>query len=180
MNALLFVFKTLIDLYILTYVVRFVLQWVRADFYNPFSQFIVRVTNPLVVPARRILPRWATIDLPTLVLVFLLEIAAVLAITSLAGAGIPSAAQLFYYALLRTVLAFLRLFFFAILIYVILSWVNPGPSPIAQLLGTICDPVLRPVRRLVPLIGGIDLSPLFVLIGLQAVMILIRIPPLLA
>jgi YggT family protein len=95
--------------------------------------------------------------------------------------GLPSMGSLLYWALLRIVVTTLRLYFFLILIHVILSWVSPGTySPVTQTLGNLTDPVLRPVRRIVPAIGGIDLSPLFVLIALQATIMLIPLPYALA
>ncbi len=170
MMALLFVVRTLLDLYILTYVVRFILQLTRADFHNPLSQFIIRVTDPLVRPLRRVVPGLRGMDLATLVAVLLLQALTIVILASLVGLGIPNPASFAFFLVVRTVVTVLRLYFFAILIWVILSWVNPGAyNPATALLASITRPVLAPVRRLIPPIGGLDLSPLFVIIGLQAV-----------
>ncbi|MGH8495733.1 MAG: YggT family protein [Gammaproteobacteria bacterium] len=177
MSAALFIVKTLFDLYIITFLLRFAMQWVRADFRNPLSQFIMRVTNPIVVPLRRIVPSWGGLDLATLVAGVLLELLATLVILWMTPGGFPSIGPLLYWVLLRLIVTTLRLYFFLILVYVILSWVSPGAySPVTQVLASLTEPVLRPVRRIVPPIGGIDLSPLFVLIGLQALIMLIPLP----
>lgn len=181
MGAALFIVKTLFDLYIITFLLRFALQWVRADFRNPLSQFIMRVTNPVVVPLRRVVPSWGGLDLATLLATLLLELIATLVIFWMIPGDLPSIGLLLYWVLLRIIVTTLRLYFFLILIHVILSWVSPGTySPVTQVLGNLTEPVLRPVRRLIPAIGGIDLSPLFVLIGLQALIILIPLPHALA
>lgn len=186
MQAIFFIVKTLLDLYILAYVLRLVLQWARADFYNPFSQFIVRITNPLVIPGRRLLPAAGKLDTATLVAIVLLEVLATyllswLVISEVPGALFPPPLTMGLYALLRTVVAVINLLFFAILIRVILSWVSPGThSPVTAVLWSITEPVMAPVRRLIPPIGGLDLSPVFILIGLQALRMLISLPPFLS
>ncbi len=186
MRALFFVIKTLLDLYILAFVLRLVLQWARADFYNPFSQFIVRVTNPLVIPGRRLLPAAGRLDTATLVAIILLEVLATYLLTwlvmrSVPGSALPPPLAMAVYALLRTLLAFFNLLFFAILIRVILSWVSPGVhSPVTAVLWSVTEPVMAPVRRVIPPIGGLDISPLFVLIGLQALRMLVQLPSYLA
>ncbi len=179
MNAVIFISKTLIDLYILAYVLRLVLQWVRADFYNPFSQFVMRITNPLVLPGRKLLPAMGRVDTATLLAIVLLEILAVVFLVWLISGTLPARpAEVLLYAALRTLVAFINLFFFAIIIRVIQSWVSPGAhSPITAVIWAITEPLLGPVRRLIPDIGGLDISPLFVIIGLQALRMLIPLPP---
>lgn len=179
--ALFFVFKTLLNLYLLTYLLRFLLQWSRADFHNPLSQFILRVTDPVVRPLRRVVPAWRGLDLASLVALLLLQLVATALLMFLATDGISGSGLLLYYAVLRILLSVLYLYFFVILAHVIISWVSPGHwNPLISVLHSLADPVLRPVRRLIPPIGGLDLSPLFVLIGLQALMILFRVPGYLA
>ncbi|MGI9265152.1 MAG: YggT family protein [Gammaproteobacteria bacterium] len=173
--ALIFIFKTLFELYILCFLMRLVLQWTRADFHNPLSQFIVRVTNPIVTPLRRLVPPVGNIDTSTLI-VFLLMEAVIVALLSL-NAGIELSPPYFtYYVLLRSIYTIVRMYVFVILIYAILSFVNPGTyNPLSNVLANISEPVLRPFRRVIPTIGGLDLSPLFVLIGLQAIIIALPI-----
>ena len=179
--ALFFVIKTLLDLYLIAYMLRFLLQWGRADFHNPLSQFILSITNPVVLPLRRVVPGWRGLDLSPLVALLLLQLVVTAALLFMATGTVVNAGMLLYYAVLRIVVGIVRLYFFAILVYVILSWVSPGHwNPLISVLHSLVQPVLRPVRRLVPAIGGLDLSPLFVLIGLQALLIMIRLPGYLA
>lgn len=173
--SLIFLVKTFTDLYLLTFLLRFVMQWARADFYNPFAQFIVHVTNPLVVPARRFLPSAGSIDLPLLILLVALEALATWLLLAIAGS---SARPGYFVALVVLRLVNLTLWFYtiAIIVYAILSWVTHGYSPIGALLDDLVAPVLRPVRRILPIIGGLDLSPLVVLILIQAVRIALPLP----
>jgi YggT family protein len=175
-SALIFLFKTLADLYLLTFLLRFIMQWVRAGYYNPLSQFIVKVTNPLVVPARRVLPSIAGLDAPTLVVLFVLELAVTFALLRIGGFSAPIPVLLLY-TLLRLIALTLWFYTGALIVYVILSWFgNRGINPIAELLGDLVEPILRPARRLLPPIGGLDLSPLVVILLLQAATIALPLP----
>jgi YggT family protein len=177
LNAAFYLLKTVSHLYLLTILFRFVLQWVRADFYNPLSQFIVRATNPLVVPARRLLPSFGGVDVPTLVVLVLLESLVTWLLLALVGGMVPADMFILYVAL-RLISLTLWLYSIGIFVYVILSFfAQASYSPIAMLLGQVVGPILRPVRRVLPPIGGLDLSPLLVLIFLQALMIALPLPP---
>jgi YggT family protein len=179
--ALYFVLKTLLDLYLIAYILRFLLQWSRADFHNPLSQFILRITDPVVRPLRRVVPGWRGVDLTPVVALLLLQLMVTALLLFMATGAVANAGMLFYYAVLRIIVGVVRLYFFAILVHVILSWVNPGAwNPLISVLHSLVRPVLGPVRRVIPPIGGLDLSPLFVLIGLQAVLIMLRLPGYLA
>ena len=178
-TALLFLVRTLFDLYLLTFLLRFILQWVRSDFYNPFAQFVLRITNPLIIPARRVIPAAGSVDLATLVVILLLQLAATYVLLLMVGLT-PDPLTLIRLAALRLVSLLLWLYFASILLYVILSWVAPGGySPITAMLTALNAPLLGPVRRIVPPIGGLDLSPLIVLILLQALLIALPLPPFL-
>jgi YggT family protein len=175
-NAAIFIFRTLLELYIITFVLRLIMQWVRADFRNPLAQFIVRVTNPLVVPLRRLIPSARSLDTATLAVVLLMELLMTAVLINLACIGNPDIAQLILLTLLRVVYLVLRIYLFVILIYVILSWITPGTyNPAANLLSSIAEPVLRPLRRVIPSIAGLDLSALFAIIGIQALTMLLPI-----
>jgi len=175
-DALIFIGRTLIDLYIITFILRMIMQWVRADFRNPLTQFILRVTNPLVIPLRRIVPAIGNLDTASLIVVLLLELVVTIVLVSMTCAGEPMILQILSLTILRTVYLVLRVYLFIILIYVILSWISPGTyNPAAALLTSIAEPVLRPLRRLIPPIAGLDLSALFTLIGIQAVTMLLPI-----
>jgi len=168
-NALLFVLRTLFDLYVLTFVLRLLLQWVRTDSRNPLVQFLLRVTNPLVMPLRRLLPPLGRIDTATLVALVGLQLVGTALLVRIGCVGQPGGLQILGLTLLGLVNVVLRVYFWVILIHVLLSWVSPGGyNPAAALVSTLAEPVLAPFRRLVPLIGGLDLSPVFALIALQA------------
>ncbi|MCS4505572.1 hypothetical protein KBTX_03765 [wastewater metagenome] len=176
-NPLAFLVHTLFSLYILAVMLRFLLQWTRADFFNPISQFLVRVTQPVLRPLRRVIPGMAGLDLSAVVLMVLLQ-AVSLALVMLIYGVMPRAG----YILVRTPAELLsllfNLYFIAIIAQAILSWViQPGQyHPAQTLLYSLTEPVLRPIRQLVPLIGGIDLSPLVALILLQVLKMLVMQP----
>jgi YggT family protein len=175
-SALIFLVKTLTDLYLLTFLLRFIMQWVRANYYNPLAQFILKVTSPLVVPARRVLPSVAGLDTPTLVVLVILEIAATWLLLRLLGLTVP-VTDLLLWSLLRLVALTLWFYTIGLFIYVLLSWFGDrGMNPMSALLGQIIEPVVRPVRRVLPPIGGLDLSPLVVILLLQAAQIALPLP----
>jgi len=175
-NALTFIVKTLLELYIITFVLRFILQWVRADFRNPITQFFVRVTNPLVIPTRRLIPSIGGLDTATIIIVLLLELIVTIVLINLTCVGDPYFIQIIGLTLLRIVYLTLRIYLFIILIYVVMSWISPGTfNPAASLLASIAEPVLKPFRRLIPPIAGLDLSALFALIAIQALTMLLPI-----
>lgn len=177
-SAFAFLVNTLVGLYVMTILLRFVLQWRRADFYNPLSQFVVVVTNPLLKPLRRVIPGWRGLDIAALVLAYVISVLLVLSLGLIARGVTLPVEWLLYYALLKLAVIFLQLFFFTILIQVILSWVSPGGyNPVALALFSVNEPLLRPFRRILPPIGGLDLSPLFALILLQFLTYLIPLPP---
>jgi YggT family protein len=178
-EAIFFLLNTLFGLVILAFVLRLLLQMVRADFYNPISQAILRLTNPLVIPARRIIPSWGKIDMPTLIIIVLLQWAAVLALWGLQsafyGTAFPGMLPLLLFALMELLRLILRFYFFALFVYALLSWIGPqGQNPIAALLTRLCEPLLRPVRQVIPPLGGLDLSVLVLLLGLQFLLIALR------
>lgn len=175
-SALIFLVKTLADLYLLTFLLRFLMQWARASHYNPLSQFVFKVTNPLVVPARRVLPSTGGVDTPTLVVLIVLEIVVTFVLLLLAGLSLPIP-QLLVYSLLRLIALAVWFYTVALFIYVVLSWFGDrGGNPMTVLLEQLVEPVLRPARRLLPPIGGLDLSPLIVILLLQAIMIALPFP----
>ena len=174
MEAILYIVRALLWLAVFAFLMRVILQVVRADFRNAIAQAIVRITNPLVLPLRRVIPPFGKFDAASFVALLLVEFAAAAILLSLQGLPLDPAVLVRFAVidLLRNVLQF---YLVAIIIYVLLSWVAPGTySPAGALLASICEPLLAPVRRVIPPIGGLDLSALFVLIGLQALLILLR------
>jgi YggT family protein len=174
MSALIYIIQSLLTLALAVVLLRLFLQWSRADFRNPICQGIVRVTNPLIIPLRRILPPIGRIDTASVVAVLLVAIVEVVIITSLSGIPLDPLFVL-RAALLEIVTKTLWLYFYAIFLYALISMVAPGVySPLQALLTSICEPVLRPIRRIIPPLGGIDLSPLWAGILIQAILILLR------
>lgn len=177
LDPLVFLIQTLFGLYTAVVAIRFLLQWARADFYNPISQFVVKVTTPVLRPLRQIIPGYGGMDLAALVLVWLLATVELGILALLLGID-RSPFLAIGWAIPSVVELFINLFLFAILIRVILSWVSPDPyNPAVALLNRLTDPVMRPAQRLIKPIGGIDLSPMLVLIGLTLLNMLL-IPPL--
>lgn len=176
-NPVAFLVDTLFSLYVLIVMLRFLLQLVRADFYNPISQFVVKASNPLLKPLRRIIPGLGGIDIASLVLAFLVQLAGLVLVLMIHG-RIPSIGGLMVLTVAELIVLTINIYIFSILILVIISWINPGAhNPAVGLLYAITEPVMRPVRRMIPPISGIDLSPLVVLIGLQILKMLL-VPPL--
>ena len=172
-NPLEFLISTLFSLYILAVMLRFILGAVRADFYNPVSQFLVRITNPLLVPMRRVIPSFRQYDTSALLLMLLLQLVSLVIVIMLRGASVPFVTLLLV-AIGELVILAINVFIFAIVIQVILSWVNPGNyNPVNALLSSITRPVMGPIQRLIPPVSGIDLSPLVALIGLQVLKMLV-------
>ncbi|MBO6227943.1 MAG: YggT family protein [Shewanella sp.] len=166
MNAFTFLITTLFDLYLMVVILRIWLQLARADFYNPFSQFIVKATHPLIAPMRRILPSLGRFDTASFVLALLVVMVKVLLISLIAGGGIDIMLFLMF-AVVSVVKKAGVLLFWMLLIRAILSWFNQGYNPIVMIMGQLTEPVLAPIRRIIPPIGGLDLSVMLVIIGMN-------------
>ncbi|MGF6093601.1 YggT family protein [Pseudomonas sp. 18175] len=168
-DALIFIIQTLGSLYLLIVLMRFILQLVRANFYNPLCQFVVKATQPLLKPLRRVIPSLFGLDMSSLVLALLLQILLFAVILTLNGYQ-AFTVLLLPWALIGIFSLFLKIIFWSMIISVILSWVAPGSrSPGAELVYQITEPVLAPFRRLIPNLGGLDISPIFAFIAIQLV-----------
>jgi len=179
MNALNEIFgyllQTLLSLYLLAMLLRFLLQLVRADFYNPISQFLAKVTNPLVIPLRRVLPGFGGLDMASLVLSLLLQLAGIVALLFINGLGLPGIGLLLAWAVLGVVGLLVNIYFFALLAMIILSWIAPGSNnPAVYLLFQITEPVMAPFRKALPPMGGMDFSPILVFILINVIQIALR------
>ena len=175
-NPLIFLIDTLGGLYILALMLRFLLQWNKADAYEPIYQLLVKITQPLVKIMRRLIPSIGRIDTASIVLMLLLQMLLGFILFSLQGAQLSPAA-LALWSLTELIDLGLNIYLFAIILVVILSWVNPGYNPATALLYSLTEPVLGWVRRMIPSISGMDLSPLLVLLGIQVLKMLL-LPPL--
>ena len=173
-TAAIYILQTLGSLYLLIVLLRFVLQLVRADFYNPLSQFTVKATQPLLRPLRRIIPGFGGVDLASLVLAILVQLV-MMGLTMLLAYGTTgNPLQLLVWSLIGVTSLFLKIFFFALIISVILSWVAPGSyNPGAQLVNQLCEPLLVPFRKLLPSLGGLDISPIFAFIAINLIDMLV-------
>jgi YggT family protein len=188
-SPLTLIINTLFDLYILLILMRFLLQAFRADFYNPVSQFIVKATTPPLRLFRRFIPSVSGQDMASIVLCLVLIYAKFMLLRLLDIPGVPignvtaaigsvSYAGLIIYAFADLLALTLTVFLIAIIIQVILSWINPGQyNPVIGLVNSIAEPALRPFRRILPNMGGLDLSPLFASLGILVLKMLI-IPPI--
>ena len=167
-TAAVYVLQTLGSLYLLIVLLRFVLQLVRANFYNPLCQFAVRATQPLLKPLRRIIPSLFGLDMSSLVLAIIVQLA-LMALTLLLTYGTTgNPLQLLIWSIIGVTALFLKIFFFALIISVILSWVAPGShNPGAELVNQICEPALAPFRRILPSMGGLDISPILAFMVLK-------------
>ena len=173
-QALYFIIKTLAQLYLLLLLLRFWLPILRADFRNPIAQGILRITSPLVVPVRRIVPPIGRLDTSTIMVAYILEFLLVLLLLAIRGLTVDTV-PIAITAVLELAILSLNLFFFVILLKIILSWVAPqNYNPMTVLLHTMAEPVLRPFRRIIPPIGGFDISPIFAIIMLKAAEIILQ------
>lgn len=171
MQAVLFLIDTAFSLYLMVMILRLWLQLVRADFYNPFSQFIVKATNPLVLPLRRIVPSLGSLDTATLLLAYTITLLKLIVLQLLQAGQIALVPSVIFAAILL-VKETLTLLFWILVIRALLSWFSQGRSPVEYVMHQLTEPLLRPVRRILPPLGGLDLSVLVVLIGLQFLNIL--------
>ena len=172
MRALLYVLDALFTLVLVAFLLRVILPLVDAGFRNPIGEAVLKVTDPLVLPLRRLLKPVGRIDVAAVVALVLVQLLATVLLLGLGGVGALALPVVVLHALRSLLDLTLQFFTVCLLIYVVLSWVAPDlRNPAVQLLGRVCEPVLRPVRRVLPPLGGLDLSPLLVLIALQALRI---------
>ena len=190
-SPLVLIVTTLFDLYIMLVLLRFMLQMFRADFYNPVSQFIVKVTSPPLKYLRRGIPSIAGQDASAIVLCLLLAYVKFVILrllnieimhinNTVAFIGSVNYLALFIYAIADLISLFLSVFLIAILIQVVLSWINPGVyNPVIGLVNTLAAPALRPIQKIIPPIGGLDISPLIAMLMIVVAKMLI-IPPIMS
>ncbi|MDR2876689.1 MAG: YggT family protein [Chromatiales bacterium] len=175
-NAATYLLDTAFSLFILMVLLRFLLQVARADFYNPICQFLVKATNPLLRPLRRVIPGMWGIDIASIVLMIALQILA-LWLVQLIGGRSMAPAGLFLLSISELLALALNTLLVTIIIQAIISWTNPSAyNPLVSILYSINDPVLRPIRRLLPDMGGIDFSPLLLLLLIQLMKMLVVAP----
>jgi len=173
-SGLVYILQSLVNLYLIAFALRLAMQWVRADFRNPIVKFVLTVTNHLVLPLRKFVPAIYKIDTATLIIFILLQWATTGILTQLTCGIAPDLLTLLGLAIIRGLRQILNVYFYVIFGYVLMSWISQGTyNPSLAMLGTvlkqIAQPVLMPVQKLIPPIAGLDLSPLFLLLGLGAI-----------
>jgi YggT family protein len=163
--------------YLTIVLLRFLLQLARADFYNPITQFAVKATNPLLRPLRQIIPGWGSIDGASLVLAIIIQAITFFLIMVALNGGVPSfnPLTLLTWSVLNVLDLIVTIYFWSVIAVVVVSWIAPGSNhPAIQLVAQITEPVMRPVRNLMPSMGGLDLSPIIVFLILNVLQVVIN------
>jgi YggT family protein len=174
MDAIRYLVDTLFTLLVFAFLLRFLLQLVRANFRDPFADAVVRVTNWLILPLRRVLPPIGKLDTATVAALLLVELAHVAALLALSSAGSFAPLLLARVVAVNLLAMTIKVYLVALLLYAIVSFVSPGAyAPGVALVGQLCDPALRRVRKIIPPIGEIDFSPMWIAIALVAMLILL-------
>lgn len=164
MLTLTFLVKTLFDFYIMVLLLRIWMQWTRCDFYNPFSQFIVKITQPVIKPMRRVIPSIGPIDTASLLLAFILATLKFPLEMLIQLGGVTPDPLYLLVGLLTLVKSAGQLIFWVIIIRSLMSWISQGRSPMDQVLYQLSEPLMAPVRRIIPAMGGIDFSAMVVIL----------------
>ncbi|OKP02933.1 YggT family protein [Xenorhabdus eapokensis] len=169
MQFLNIVFFTVLDLYIAVLLLRVWMQWVRCDFYNPFSQFIVKITQPVVRPLRRVIPAVGPIDTASVLLSYLLIIIKILLPIWLAtGQFLVPSGAIFLFSVIELLTAAGKLVFWLVIARALLSWISQGRNPVDYVLIQLTEPLMAPIRRIIPSMGGLDFSAMIVILILYA------------
>ena len=166
--------STLGGLYLLAVLLRFLLQVARADFYNPVSQAVVKLTDPMVRVFRTFIPGYKCIDFSSLVLAMVVEAVFICLLVILYGGGIPSIGFIITWAFVGIIYFIINIYYFAIIASIIMSFVmmfsgNMNPHPLLRLVWQLTEPVMAPIRKVLPPMGGLDFSPIFIFIGIQLI-----------
>ena len=176
-NGILFLTRTLFDLYIFIMMLRIILNWVHADMRNPLSQFISKTTTPTLKLIRKIVPAVHGIDIGGIIVLLLLEILKFIFLILLSSGGFPSIGGLVVLAFAELLQQLISIFFYSILLFVIFSWITTLINPtLYYFLFQITEPLLRPARRIIPSIAGLDFSPVLVLIFLKFIQMILTQP----
>lgn len=169
-----YLLHTLVTLYLGCLLLRLLLQWCRADFYNPISQFVVKATHPLVGPLRRFIPPLGRLDTATVVLLVVLEVLAI-AVLCLINYGVLPLVSIALWAPVGIASLLVHFYFVLLIVMIVLSWVAPySRHPAALLVWQLCEPVMAPLRKIIPPLGGLDISPIFLFIGINILTIVLK------
>ena len=170
MNAVIFLVDTLFSLYLMVVLLRIWLQLAHADFYNPLSQFIVKATHPVVGPLRRIIPSIGRLDTASLLFAIVIAATKIIVLSYISYGGISNPLGILITSIYVVIGEALSLILYVLIIRAVLSWVSQGQNPVESLMQQLTEPLIAPVRRIIPAMGGLDLSPMVVIIVLLFVM----------
>lgn len=173
MNSTVFLISTLFNLYLMVVILRLWLQLARADFYNPFSQFVVKATQPIVGPLRRLIPSIGRLDTATLVFALLIVALKYVVLNVMLGSGGIDVVGIIVLSCVSFINECLSLVFWVLILRAILSWVSQGNNPMELVMTQLTEPFLAPIRRILPQMGGLDLSVLVAIIALQFIRLLL-------
>ncbi len=163
-----------VGLYLLAFVLRLLLQVVRADFYNPLSQFLVKATDPVLRPARRLIPSMGGVDSASVVIIIVLQLIELILLRTFNVAAESQVGSIVIHAAAELINLFLNVYLFCFFVQVVVSWVNPGAyHPGLMLIHSITEPVLAPLRRKLPPAGGLDFSVMAAMVGIFVLKILV-------
>jgi len=176
-QAAIFLVQLFFDIFILAFLLRYLLTKLRINSYNPLSEVIIRVTNPVLKPLRRMIPGYYGIDWSSIIALLLIQSLEIIITQLIIRGDVIAINALFILTMANLLKMILYIYMFTIIIQVIISWINPGAyNPIVTIMSQLTDPILRPVRRIASFGGGLDFSPLIVLVIIQLLMILIISP----
>ncbi|MEQ4530511.1 MAG: YggT family protein [Mixta sp.] len=164
MLTLTFLVTTLINLYVKVLLLRIWMQWARCDFYNPFSQFVVKITQPVIKPLRRVIPSIGPIDTASLLLAYVLSVLMFTVVFALQSTVFLFDPVFLYFGLVSLVKAAGVLVFWVIIVRSLMSWISQGRNPVDYVLIQLTEPLMAPVRRFLPAMGGIDFSAMVVIL----------------
>ena len=173
-NSLILLFNTLGGLYLLAILLRFLLQIAKADFYNPVSQSVVKITDPLVRVLRNFIPGYRGVDFSTLVLALIIEAVAICVLVLLYGDSLPGVGYVITWSFVGILYFIINIYYYAIIASIIMSFVmmfsgNMNPHPILRVIWQLTEPVMAPIRKIIPAIGGLDFSPIFIFLAIQII-----------
>ena len=170
------IFSTVTGIYLLAVLLRFLLQVAKADFYNPVSQAVIKITDPMIRALRTVIPGYKGIDVSSLVLAFVIEAVAICTLIILYGENISNIGytNIVTWAFAGVLLIIIKIYYYAILASIIMSFVmmfsgSTNPHPLLLLVWQLTEPVMAPVRKMIPSMGGLDFSPIFIFIAIQII-----------
>lgn len=169
MLTLTFLVKTVVDIYVMVLLLRIWMQLTRSDFYNPFSQFVVKITQPIISPLRRIIPSMGPVDSASLLLAFLLMTIKYPLLLLIQGGAMSLSLYNLLFGLISLIKSAGYLIFWVMIIRALMSWISQGRSPLDYVMYQLTEPLMTPIRRVLPAMGGIDFSAMVVILILYLI-----------